>query len=225
MKPRRRTQTTFSPLHTSLVLRVRDTLSIRRLLFSKWFKQSLILSLTFAAGLSTKDLFDSSNVLFPPATITAKKETKGQEIACSVCFTPYQECLPLIINEINNAKQTVHVQANNLTSNLIASALLRAKTRGISIVILMDKNQHEQQLQIQSLKALGVTVLFNHRPVLAHNKIILIDGETVINESSSFSPSIEPHNEENVLIIKNKELADFYQANFDRRIKASAPLV
>jgi phosphatidylserine/phosphatidylglycerophosphate/cardiolipin synthase-like enzyme len=48
----------------------------------------------------------------------------------------------------------------------------------------------------------------------AHNKIIIIDRETVINGSFNFTKAAEKKNAENLLIIKSKELATTYIENW-----------
>ena len=50
---------------------------------------------------------------------------------------------------------------------------------------------------------------------IAHNKIMIIDGETVITGSFNFTKAAEEKNAENLLIIKSKELAKEYIQNFN----------
>lgn len=45
----------------------------------------------------------------------------------SVCFTPGDECIGLIVDNINKAKKTVLVQAYSFTAAPIAKALVNAK--------------------------------------------------------------------------------------------------
>ena len=54
---------------------------------------------------------------------------------------------------------------------------------------------------------------------IAHNKIMIIDGETVITGSFNFTKSAEEHNAENLLVIRSKELAAKYAANWQAHAK------
>jgi phosphatidylserine/phosphatidylglycerophosphate/cardiolipin synthase-like enzyme len=49
---------------------------------------------------------------------------------------------------------------------------------------------------------------------IAHNKIMIIDGETVITRSFNFTRAAEENNGENLLVIHDKKLADRYVRNW-----------
>ena len=49
-----------------------------------------------------------------------------------------------------------------------------------------------------------------------HHKVILIDGETVITGSYNFSKNAETSNDENILILKNREIAGAFLREFRR---------
>lgn len=128
----------------------------------------------------------------------------------------------MIIREIDLAKKSIQMQAYSLTSKPIAEALTRAKMRGVNITVLADKSQkHERYTQINNLKKAGLLVYIDEKPAIAHNKIIIIDEETIVGGSYNFSNSAEKRNAENVTIIKNKEFAALYAANFKKRLAAS----
>jgi len=52
--------------------------------------------------------------------------------------------------------------------------------------------------------------------VTVHNKIIIIDKETVITGSFNFSSAAEEKNAENLIIIRNPELAAIYLDNWQK---------
>ena len=59
------------------------------------------------------------------------------------------------------------------------------------------------------------------RHAIAHNKIMIIDKETVITGSFNFTKAAEEKNAENLLIMKNKELAKVYIENWYKHKKNS----
>jgi len=61
---------------------------------------------------------------------------------------------------------------------------------------------------------MGVTTYIDAKHAIAHNKIMIIDKETVITGSFNFTKAAEQKNAENVLILKNKELARIYIDNW-----------
>jgi phosphatidylserine/phosphatidylglycerophosphate/cardiolipin synthase-like enzyme len=49
---------------------------------------------------------------------------------------------------------------------------------------------------------------------IAHNKVMIIDGETVITGSFNFTKAAEENNAENLLVIHDKKLAELYIKNW-----------
>ena len=64
------------------------------------------------------------------------------------------------------------------------------------------------------LKSRGIQVWLDDRHASSHNKIIIIDRETVITGSFNFTYAAEARNAENILIIPSAELAGLYTDNF-----------
>ena len=63
---------------------------------------------------------------------------------------------------------------------------------------------------------MGVTTYIDSRHAISHNKIIIIDKETVITGSFNFTKAAEEKNAENLLIIRNKKLAEAYIDNWNK---------
>lgn len=68
---------------------------------------------------------------------------------------------------------------------------------------------------------MGVKTYIDFAHSIAHNKVIIIDGETVITGSFNFTKAAEEHNAENLLILKNKDLAKQYVDNFSQHKRHS----
>ena len=63
----------------------------------------------------------------------------------------------------------------------------------------------------------------NH--AIAHNKIIVIDGETVLTSSFNFTKAAQEKNAENLLIIRDPALAVQYTQNWETHRQHSQPYV
>ena len=59
-----------------------------------------------------------------------------------------------------------------------------------------------------------------YRPI-AHNKVMILDGQTVITGSFNFTKSAEEGNAENLLIIHSQDLARKYTGNWHAHAKHS----
>ena len=132
-----------------------------------------------------------------------------------VYFSPKGGCTAAILDEIRGAKQYILVQAYSFTSAPIAGALVEAFRSGIRVEAVLDKsNKTANYSEATFLKNARVPTWIDGKHAIAHNKIIIIDGLTVITGSFNFTKAGEESNAENLLIIKSPELAARYVANF-----------
>jgi len=142
-----------------------------------------------------------------------------------LCFTPGQNCTELIVETIDSAKKSILVQAYSFTSAPIAKALVDAHKRGIDVKVILDKSQRkERYTSATMLKNYHIPVWIDYKPAIAHNKIMIIDGETVITGSFNFTKAAQFRNAENLLVIKDRDIAKRYAENWMRRVKVSEKL-
>jgi len=140
----------------------------------------------------------------------------------NVCFSPHGGCTEAIVNQIDNAKSEILIQAYSFTSAPIAKALVNAHKRGIHVEIILDKSNKSKKYSAGDFTAhMGVTTFIDSRHAIAHNKIIIIDKEMVITGSFNFTKAAEEKNAENLLIIRNKKLAEIYIDNWNKHKKHS----
>jgi phosphatidylserine/phosphatidylglycerophosphate/cardiolipin synthase-like enzyme len=126
-------------------------------------------------------------------------------------FSPLGGCTDTVVAEIRQARQQILVQAYSFTSAPIASALVEAHNRGVSVVVVLDKSQKsEQYSSADFVSRAGIPTLIDSAHQIAHNKIMLIDGQTIITGSFNFTKNAEENNAENLLVIRGR--ADLYQA-------------
>jgi phosphatidylserine/phosphatidylglycerophosphate/cardiolipin synthase-like enzyme len=136
--------------------------------------------------------------------------------AVAVYFSPKGGCTDAVVRELRLARREVLVLAYSFTSRPIAQALLDAKRRGARVEVLLDRsNEHETYSELGELVKQGLTPHVDAQHAIAHNKVIVIDGRTVITGSFNFTHQAEADNAENLLIIKgHPELAAAYRADF-----------
>jgi phosphatidylserine/phosphatidylglycerophosphate/cardiolipin synthase-like enzyme len=92
------------------------------------------------------------------------------------------------VQALGNAKRTVLAQAYSFTSAPIAKALLNAHKRGVQVQVILDKSQRaEKYSSADFLANQGVPVMIDASHAIAHNKVIIIDGETVLTGSFNFT--------------------------------------
>ena len=139
-----------------------------------------------------------------------------------LCFTPPRDCARLITDVIDQAKNTIHMQAYGLTHPEIINSLIKANERGVKVRILLDRSNLTQKYsKIEELKQAGIEIGIDTVSGIAHNKIIIADLYTVVTGSFNFTVSAAKRNVENVLIIQDSNIAHSYSQNWLARKSAN----
>lgn len=134
----------------------------------------------------------------------------------AVYFSPRGGCTAAIVDELDRARRSIRVQAYSFASAPIAKALVAAKRRGVDVAILMDKSQRLERYSSGDFVAhAGIATFIDGAHAIAHNKVMIIDGETVLTGSFNFTRAAEDRNAENLLVIHNAALADKYGRNWE----------
>ena len=129
-------------------------------------------------------------------------------------FCPDDDCAYHVVNEIRNAKHSVYFMAFSFTSEPIADALLFNKNN-IDIKGIFEKSQAGSQYsQYQRLKDFGLNVKIDSNPANMHHKVFIVDNKTAITGSFNPTKSADERNDENILIIYDKNIAKKYLEEF-----------
>jgi phosphatidylserine/phosphatidylglycerophosphate/cardiolipin synthase-like enzyme len=165
-----------------------------------------------------------SFILFPLHHISHATDLTLNNSPAQVCFSPNGGCTETIVNQIEAAKSEILVQAYSFTSVPIAKALLNAHKRVVKVETILDKSQRRGKYTSATFLAnSGIPTYIDSKHAIAHNKIIIIDRETVITGSFNFTKAAEEKNAENLLIIKEKNLAKLYIDNWYKHKEHSEP--
>jgi phosphatidylserine/phosphatidylglycerophosphate/cardiolipin synthase-like enzyme len=150
-----------------------------------------------------------------PAPRSPAPSTTTTPSAVSVCLTPGGNCTDTIANALTDAKRTVLVQAYSLTSAPLAKALLDAHKRGPQVQVILDKSQHAEKYSCADFLAnQGVPTMIDANHAIAHDKAIVIDGETVLTGSFNFTKAAQQKNAGNLVMLRDPALAAQYVKNW-----------
>ena len=140
-----------------------------------------------------------------------------------VYFSPDGGATQAIVRELDNATLEILVQAYSFTSAPIAKALVDAHKRGVAVMAILDKSQRTEKYSAATfLTNARIPTYIDDAHAIAHNKIIVIDKQTVITGSFNFTRAAEEKNAENLLIIRSKDLARLYRENWQNHREHSA---
>ena len=145
----------------------------------------------------------------------AREETAIIPNSIEVYFSPNGGCTEAVVRELNRARETVLVQAYSFTSAPIAKAMVNAFRRGVDVQVILDESQRSDRYSSADLVTHArIPTFIDAKHAIAHNKIIVIDGETVLTGSFNFTKAAEEHNAENLLVIHDSRLAARYAGNW-----------
>ena len=165
-------------------------------------------------------IFSLLILTFFPFQVKAARSTSSEQ----VYFSPKGGCTAAIIKNLDRAEKSIFVQAYSFTSMPIAEALVDAHERGVKVKVLLDKSQRRAKgSQLALLVAAGVPVSIDKKHSIAHNKVMVIDGATVLTGSFNFTTAAEDKNAENLLVVRDKKIALKYRANWNTHFKHSDP--
>jgi phosphatidylserine/phosphatidylglycerophosphate/cardiolipin synthase-like enzyme len=141
-----------------------------------------------------------------------------------VCFTPEYgvtpSCTQEVVDALTGAKKSVLVQAYSFTSAPIAKALVDAHRRGVDVKVILDRSNRTAHYSAATFLAhAGISVWIDARHAIAHNKIMIIDGNTILTGSFNFTKAAEQENAENLLTIHDSALAEQYTANWQKHVR------
>ena len=132
-----------------------------------------------------------------------------------VYFSPNHGATEAVVDALNAAKAAVLVQAYSFTSAPIAKALVEAHARGVDVQVILDRRETGTRYSSADFVAhAGIATLIDGAHAIAHNTVMVIDGETVITGSFNFTTAAERQNAENLLVIRDRTLAARYVENW-----------
>ncbi|MEO0202644.1 MAG: phospholipase D-like domain-containing protein [candidate division WOR-3 bacterium] len=132
-----------------------------------------------------------------------------------VLFTRYDDIIPNIKFYIENAKSSIYLAVFEIGNEELARALISAKRRGIDVKIVTD----EQNADYKALKELinnKIDVVFQNLDSYMHHKFAVIDSQIVITGSMNWTDNDILKNDNNVLIISSRLLANNYLSEFSQ---------
>lgn len=158
-----------------------------------------------------------SIVIFTFSSLDAAQDFSESIPQIRVLFSPQDNCAQEIVLAIDNAKNYIYVAMYYFTSRPIAQALVKAKNRGVDVRVCLDEEQlYYEWTKSKFLENKDVNIRLISGSGIMHNKFCIIDGYITITGSYNWTVNADLKNDENVLIIKSREIAKIYREQFDK---------
>ena len=131
-------------------------------------------------------------------------------------FCPEDNCADRISDAIYSAKKSIYFMEFSFTSEKIANAMAARFADGIEVKGVFERRNVDSDAKMQLLLNQGANVKMDGNKYNLHHKVIIIDSEIVITGSMNPSMNGDERNDENILIIHDKNIADLYTQEFLR---------
>ena len=133
-----------------------------------------------------------------------------------VYFCPADNCQAHAVKALQNAEQSIYFMTYSFTDSKIADVIAE-KSREIDVMGLMERQRanslgNKYHFFIDN----GVDARLDKNRAIMHNKVFIIDEKTVITGSYNPTKNGNENNNENMVIIKDRKIAQKYVEEFRR---------
>ncbi|RMG70401.1 MAG: DUF1669 domain-containing protein [Chloroflexi bacterium] len=146
-------------------------------------------------------------------------------IPVRILFSPDDPVVEILVEEINNAQSEIRFMTFSFTEDRVGEALLNAAARGVDVAGVFETRGSETQYsELPALFCAGLDVRQDGNGQTFHHKVFIIDGVTVMTGSFNISDNAITSNDENMVIIRDSDLAAQYLSEYER-VRQSARAV
>ena len=151
-----------------------------------------------------------------PAPEEVQQPISLQENSMQAYFCPEDDCEQHILDVLDGAKKSVHFLSYSFTLDEVEQKMMALHNAGMDVKGVFEKEQNNEKYSAYfPMKEAGIDVRIDSNPEAMHNKVIVVDGEITITGSMNYSTNGNTRNDENLIIIKSKELSEKYEGEFE----------
>ena len=135
-----------------------------------------------------------------------------------VLFGAEDDVISKLIPLVESAQKNIRFMAFSFTHDDLGAAVLDRLLDDVDVMGIFERRGSEtKHSELTSLYCVGALVNQDGNPGTFHHKAFVIDEEIVITGSFNFSNNANKSNDENVIVMINKDIAQLYLQEFDRR--------
>ncbi|MDD5092749.1 MAG: phospholipase D-like domain-containing protein, partial [Candidatus Wallbacteria bacterium] len=172
--------------------------------------------------------------MFTGGKFSTRKSSSGTSsvldisgIRTEIYFSPYDKPKAVILREIARATTSIVFCMYTFTDSDIAQALIERKNAGVDVRGVYDKLQAGSSYSTyKTLSQAGVPVKLDIHSGFLHDKFVVIDAEltapVVLTGSYNWTDSANTANDENIVLVQDKTIAEAYFNEFEKNFTAAA---
>lgn len=197
------------------------------------FDNQIILTGSFNPTTNGNTKNNNNIIIIKSTTLSKNYETEFQELCnnkksktpyptiflnnqkIETYFCPEDNCKDKVLQTLNNANKSIHFMLFYLTDKDITNTLINKHKQGLNIRGIMEKKNINKWSTFNNLKDSEVDLIQDKNKANLHHKVFIIDNKTVITGSYNPTTNGNQVNDENILIIHNKNIAERFLEEFD----------
>ena len=149
--------------------------------------------------------------LFGPAkqAVTPDRQITIEGTTLSLYFSPEDHVQDALVQLLGAAKTSIYFLAFSFTADPLGEAIRERAAAGVKVAGVMDSDQVASNLgtEYDAFRVDGLAVRLDGNRGQMHEKLMIIDGETVVVGSYNFSQSADKANDENLVVIHDLQIA------------------
>ena len=152
------------------------------------------------------------------ANFLIKKYYKPKPVICECYFFPNPSNEQRVVNMFRTCKKTLDIAIFTFTRDSIAKAILEVLQRGVKVRCIGDDgNSKVKGSDVRLLASFGIPCKTdNNFRFHMHNKMAIIDNSVVITGSFNWTNQAINKNQDNILFIEDKKIANQYTDYFNQ---------
>ena len=133
-------------------------------------------------------------------------------------FSPDDGVLAVLYNLLSQADESIYFLAFSFTSNELGAIVRSQAENGLDVKGVMDREQVASNTgtEYDPFLQAGLDVRIDGIDGQMHHKVFIVDKEVVVIGSYNFSKAAEEKNDENIIIVHNRDVAEFFLQEFER---------
>lgn len=135
-----------------------------------------------------------------------------------ILFSP-EDSIENVLESLTYAsKESIHMLAYSFSSDDLGKALISQYDDGVNVEVIFEKDKAytDGGGEAEFLKRAGVPIYMDGLDGLMHEKVMIFDESVVAAGSYNYTRAADERNDEQVLIISSKEIADLFLAEFEK---------
>ncbi len=156
---------------------------------------------------------------------TAKTRFSLGSTPVEVYFSPEDGIAARLADLAEGSDRSIHFLAYTFTLDDLGQQLIDISRSGVNVQGVFEGGMLPGSTgsEYDSFRRAGLEIRQDGNPNLMHEKLFVIDGNTVVLGSYNFTRAADERNDENLLVIHDSQIASLFESEFQRVFQKAQP--